>query len=276
MTGDRSGARGNDLRDGSEVKACSRIDQLDKCKACGSPVSRSEEICPVAECASTNIDRKDDSKWLFTIRNENDLDVLINKVPRVMLILGDYPHFSEGNFDILRFQAFEIWTNNPRQAKFATLMTNYYYNIYLTHKGKNPAKTPAPKNFWPYSYQFYLCNPIKVFECTVDNANSATVPSNLIISHYVDPAIDRATLPSELMPIGIITRADIETIYTNATEAQLRNALIEVGLAPSGTKAELVSKLPCVNEELRSYLPIREDRTAEAKNTYARKTNQLI
>ena len=34
MEGERTGARGNDLIDGSEVKSCSRIDQLDLCKDC--------------------------------------------------------------------------------------------------------------------------------------------------------------------------------------------------------------------------------------------------
>lgn len=31
MQGERTGARGNDLIDGSEVKSCSRVDQLDTC-----------------------------------------------------------------------------------------------------------------------------------------------------------------------------------------------------------------------------------------------------
>lgn len=34
IPGDRTGARGHDLIDGSEVKSCSRIDQLDKCSNC--------------------------------------------------------------------------------------------------------------------------------------------------------------------------------------------------------------------------------------------------
>ena len=34
MCGERTGARGNDLIDGTEIKSCSRIDQLDKCENC--------------------------------------------------------------------------------------------------------------------------------------------------------------------------------------------------------------------------------------------------
>ena len=34
MQGTATGARGNDIVDGSEVKACSKVDQLDKCRNC--------------------------------------------------------------------------------------------------------------------------------------------------------------------------------------------------------------------------------------------------
>ena len=70
MEGERTGARGNDLIDGSEVKSCSRIDQLDMCKKCKSPVARLETVC--SNCNSSDIDRKNDSKWLFSIRNKNE------------------------------------------------------------------------------------------------------------------------------------------------------------------------------------------------------------
>ena len=42
VEGARSGARGHDLCDGSEVKSCSRVDQLDKCKNCKAAVARIE------------------------------------------------------------------------------------------------------------------------------------------------------------------------------------------------------------------------------------------
>lgn len=76
MEGERTGARGNDLIDGSEVKSCSRIDQLDVCGECKSPVARLEEIC--SNCGSKNIDRKNDSKWLFSVRSEDELDFLLH------------------------------------------------------------------------------------------------------------------------------------------------------------------------------------------------------
>ena len=53
VKGEKTGARGNDLSDGSEVKSCSRVDQLDKCNECDSPVLRREERC--GYCKSTDI-----------------------------------------------------------------------------------------------------------------------------------------------------------------------------------------------------------------------------
>ena len=49
MEGERTAARGNDICDGTEIKACNRIDQLDKCKNCGENVMRIESSCPVCD-----------------------------------------------------------------------------------------------------------------------------------------------------------------------------------------------------------------------------------
>ena len=62
VAGARTGARGHDLCDGSEVKSCSRVDQLDKCNNCKAAVARIESECP--ECRSTNIKRNNDSKMV--------------------------------------------------------------------------------------------------------------------------------------------------------------------------------------------------------------------
>ena len=79
MPGERTGARGNDLIDGSEIKSCSRVDQVDECLECKNKVLRIENSCSI--CGSQNIDRKNDSKWLFTIRSENDLKTNNNLFP---------------------------------------------------------------------------------------------------------------------------------------------------------------------------------------------------
>jgi len=147
VEGARTGARGDDLIDGTEVKSCSRVDQLDTCNACKNKVLRIEAVCP--HCGSDNIKRMDDSKWLFGIKSENELKLLTQDLDRVFLTLADYPYFSENDFDTIRFQAFEIWNRTERHSHFTNLMTNYYNKIFLEHISRNPNKTPAPKYFWP-------------------------------------------------------------------------------------------------------------------------------
>ena len=47
MKGTATGARGNDIVDGSEVKSCCRLDQSDKCKNCNKSVLRNDSECPL-------------------------------------------------------------------------------------------------------------------------------------------------------------------------------------------------------------------------------------
>jgi len=161
MEGGRTGARGHDIVDGTEVKSCTKVDQADKCKKCAGRVMRAENICP--HCGSKEIDRKDDSKWLFSVRTEDELDQLTNEIGRVFLLISDYPNFKQGDFSDIRFEAFEIYPQNPRMSIFINLLTDYYHNNYRPKADAN--RTTAPMNFHPYKFQFYMCNPIKVFSC---------------------------------------------------------------------------------------------------------------
>jgi len=270
MCGERTGARGNDLIDGSEVKSCSRIDQLDVCKKCGASVARSEETC--SACDSTDIIRKDDSKWLFTIRSESDLRVLLQDVNRIVLLMGDYPRFGEAHFSTLRFQAFEIWTRSTRNARFAELMKNYYRKIYLAHKKNNVAKTPAPKNFWPFSYQFYLCNPIPVFECIV---TSADANPKIHIENYVEPHIDRSKIESVHMPVELLKDPELGLILKKARPQEIQKCLVPGARLKGMTVDRLRTSLKYIDEQLRSYLPLRDtDRISIATKAYARRVNE--
>jgi hypothetical protein len=131
-------------------------------------------------------------------------------------------------------------------------MKNYYEKIYLEHKKKDVNKTPAPKNFWPYSYQFYMCNPIKIFSCIVKNANHRP---HLTIEYYIEPQLDRSRKLSEMMPINIL----------NKDELGILSKQIKIDLK------ELKEKLPFVSEELRAFLPLRDtDKISEAKQPYQR------
>jgi hypothetical protein len=272
VEGERTGARGNDLIDGTEVKSCSRIDQLDKCRECKSPVAREEDKC--STCGSTNIERKNDSKWLFSVRNKDELNFLLHGVKRILLVIGDYPNFDEGDFETLRFQSFEIWPENPRNARFSEILSNYYYKIYLAHKKKNPNKNPAPKNFWPYQYQFYICNPILTFSCLVKNAN--TNPK-IEILHYVNPAVDRSTILSILMPTAILTEKELNLIINKASKKELQNMirpsfLNKLSKIKSLSFQEKQGIFKGIDETLRSYLLLRDtDRIATAKIKYERR-----
>ena len=276
IEGARTGARGDDLRDGTEVKSCSRVDQLDTCNDCGNKVLRIESVCP--HCNSSNVKRMDDSKWLFSVKSEDELALLTKQIDRVFLTIADYPNFSGNDFSVIRFQAFEIWNNTDRHKHFTNLMTNYYNKIFLEHISRNPNKTPAPKNFWPFSYQFYLCNPVKVFNCTVTNAN--TNPE-ISIDYFVEPNADRGLLASEKMPILLISPEELKTMINTAPQylinSQIKDGssyeeLLAILNSNKPDKKKILSALPFIDETTRGYLVLRDtDIVSEAKVKYARK-----
>lgn len=268
VEGEKSGARGNDLLDGSEIKSCSRIDQMDKCKECNNPVLRIESNCSI--CNSEKIDRKRDSKWLFTIRSEADLAVFKSEVKRVILVLGDYPNFDQGDFNTLNIRMFEIWCQSERSKVFYQILENYYYNIYLEHKKKTPNKTPAPKNFWPDSYQFYLSNPIEIFSATI--SNSDTNPS-ISIDLFIPPDADRSLLKSMDLPINKLTKEEIlalaETIPTDVLKSNLPHGS---PLHLSQENSLIIQSCEFLNEESKKYLALREDSTF-TMSSYSRRSN---
>jgi hypothetical protein len=197
VKGSYTGARGDDLLDGTEVKACTRIDQLDTCgnPECRSPVTRYMLLCPV--CQTDKILRKNDSKWLFSPRSLEDVGILTSIVPRILLILFDYPLFAQQNFEVIDIKAYEIYPSDPRQIRFKEIIENYYNNIYLVNKQLKPNKTPAPKNFWPESYQFYLCNPIQTLHARTEN-------NEVKILAYVPPNENREFIEPVAMPVRLL------------------------------------------------------------------------
>lgn len=236
-----------------------------------------------AACGSRNINRKNDSKWLFTIRSESDLNTLVNNpdLDRIILILDDYPGFSESNFSDIRIQVYEIYPKKERHKRFKELMTNYYHSIYLEHKKRDPDKTPAPKNFWPDQYQFYMCNPLLVFEATIRNADSND--PHLTINRWVEPDKDRDGIDSIIMPPEILKINEFYAISQGASREE-----IEENLAPgatyelfqkyleSGKDAGSIQKLfRGINENLRNYLELRDtDRIAVSTRKYKRRVNK--
>lgn len=276
VQGSRTGARGDDLKDGSEVKSCSRVDQLDSCNDCGKKVLRIEELCP--HCGSKNLKRMDDSKWLFSIKSEEELQLLTKGLDRVLLTIADYPFFSDNNFDVIRFQAFEIWNNCLRHRNFEIIMRNYFYKIFLEHIRINPKKTPAPKNFWPFSYQFYLCNPVKVFQATVVKANTRP---EINIDLLVPPDVDRELLKPELMPTSLLGAEELRILVEDKnkyiinrllSEGSTHEDLMKIVSKKSINKEKLAEVLPYLDQTARVLLPLRDtDKISEAKEKYQRR-----
>lgn len=239
MQGTATGARGNDIIDGSEVKSCSKIDQSDKCKDCNNNVLRIEKQCP--HCGSKNIRRNNDSKWLIAIRSEDELRMLKDETPRFIFIVTDYPDFKIKNYEPIRIRAFEIWVKSQRCKNFITLMDNYYKYLFLVHKNNDPNKSPAPKNLFPDNYPFFMCNPIKTFECIIEKS-TADKP-NINIPVYIAPNADRTNLPSEDMPASLLNRDEILLLKSKRIN---------------------VTKFTFINEKTRKFLSLRDsDKTTK-------------
>lgn len=247
VEGSRTGARGHDLRDRSEVKSCSRVDQLDKCKSCGAAVARLEHKCP--KCGSESIKRNNDSKWLLAVKNEDELRYLLNETPRTIFILTDYPYFDAEDWTTLQFQVFEIWPGADRHTKFRELMDRYYHNIYLPHIERNPRRTPAPKNFWPYSYQFYLCNPICVFRAIVYDALSN--PSVNVLK-FVEPLVPRSTVDPDRMPIDLLTQKEVNKVIDKLGKKTFKKAA-KVGLTEGERRILNLRKTDVATPQSRVY-----------------------
>jgi len=249
VEGQRTGARGHDLRDKSEVKSCSRVDQLDKCRNCKAAVAGAGKECP--ECGSTNIKRNNDSECLLRIRSEVELKFPLDEVPRIVFIISDYQNYDAGDWSTLQFQVFEIWPQYERHIHLRNLMMNYFHNIYLPHIEKNPRATPAPNNFWPYSFQFYMCNPARTFHCVVTDALENP---QINVLEYIGPTIDRATVEPVRMPVSLLKRDERDVLHSRIDDRAF-------------TRAEKIG----LDERQRMFLPFRDiDHASPHSRVYQR------
>lgn len=270
MEGGRTGARGHDIIDGTEVKSCTKVDQADKCKDCDERLMRSEIYC--FNCGSTNIVRKNDSKWLFSVRSKEEL-IQYKNLNRIFLLISDYPNFENNDFSSIRFEGFEIYPTNQRMDKFNFLIDNHYNNIYLPKQLLG--KKTNPMNFHPYSFQFYLCNPIKIFSCIIENID--TNP-NILINTFIEPDVDRTLLPSEGLPIqllnyneliSLISNNDFETIIKpNLTNPSL--SCIELKNEITKDKKTWIKHIPFLNEVAKNKIPLRDIVSTSQTTTYTR------
>jgi len=157
--GGKSGARGYDLiispTEYGEIKTCYRVDQLGTCKACKAVVSSLESVC--AACGSTEIDRKDDSKWLISIRNDAEFANIL-KPSVYYFVLFEYSDLSNTvQSDIIA----SIWEVDPKTKGFAYCMIDYYLNI------RSKSQSKAPFDMWPYMIKFALTNPKLIYRSII-------------------------------------------------------------------------------------------------------------
>ena len=204
VEGEGTAARGDDLSDGTEIKSCSRADQLDECNNCGEGILKWQEECP--ECGSEDIEVKTDSHWIFSITNKREVELYLDEVPRLILILFD--RVEEG--EVLRVRA---WQVNTDQSYYRAFVKDYYENNYL--KKKEEGKSPAPLNLHPEKYDFYMMEPHLIFKSTMD------VEEDEVSIDFWDLDNPR----KERMPTDYVTLDQLRNLFT---EEELKERIMEL------------------------------------------------
>ena len=159
--GGKSGARGYDIvlpQGYGEIKTCYRVDQLGACRDCGAVVSAMEKEC--SGCGSTNIQRKDDSKWLIGLRTDKEFIEAIEPVI-YYFVLFEFADLNDPS-DIIA----SIWSVDSQDPGFALCMADYYLNIRANSRSK------APFNLWPYKPKFYLMKPRLIYRSVIHDDNT--------------------------------------------------------------------------------------------------------
>ena len=212
VQGAGTAARGDDLLDGSEVKSCSRADQLGSCRECEERVLPFLEECP--SCGSKNIIRKQDSHWILSIKSEQELHQYL-EVPRIVLILFDR---IPSDLSKVRSRIWEIWPTYERHQYFEWFVMDYWENNYSLKRSKG--LTPAPLNLHPLKFDFFMMNPVLVFEAHIDVEST-----DAEIVRWVGPMVDRGECEPEPMPPSIVKRETLQELVDDLTDAELAACL---------------------------------------------------
>lgn len=217
--GGRSGARGYDLvlpdDDHAEIKTCNRVDQLGSCGDCGQSVTGIEVRC--GACGSDNLERREDSKWLIRIRNDDEMERLFDPF-RYYLVLFDF-----ADLEIAQNINARIYAVNPRLKGFAYCMVDYYFNIW-------PGST-APFNLWPFQLKFDIMRGTLIYHAEI----------------YEDNSIDTHIFPEEVGEPQQVRPAALPSYHRsrNLTKDKLPPLAESFGvdLSPGGTKREWLETL---------------------------------
>ena len=230
--GGKSGARGKDLvippNEYAEIKTCSRVDQLGSCKKCNSPVSPNETCCSF--CGSSNVLRKDDSKWLISITEEypsktaledsEDILVNINKPKYFYFVLFEFKSISDAKSPIV----ITIYQVDPKENGFTLCMLDYFYNI----------KKNAPFNMWPHMLKFNLCNPSIIYQSEISVDGNITTthydlehpfiePFNNLVQYSSSKNLTDETLVNLCTEFGLQTSLDKKIVLSNIEKYAVEN-----------------------------------------------------
>lgn len=236
LPGVGTAARGDDLIDGTEVKSCSRADQLGICKNCSARVMRHITTCP--SCGSTDIEIKEDSHWIFSIRSEEELNLLFN-LPRILLILFDR--------DTENFIQVRVWQVNPKIEYVKLFFSDYFLNNFQK-KFKRGERKIAPCNLHPLKYDFYMMNPILIFHAVI-------VEDDVSIKYY-----DLNNKKSEDMPSYLL----------NIEEWKLILKTLPKTFKKLKSKKELSEKISYIDENQRILLKMRIKKIKKNLTDYIR------
>lgn len=135
-------------------------------------------------------------------------------------------------------------------------------------------QTTAPMNLHPYKLQFYLCNPIKVFSCVINQIDTPTPTIDIL--KYVEPNVDRTTLLSEDMPSIILSKGEIIQFVKTApfdevVRPLLTNKMLNIEqVIESLQKTGWSNVIPFINEKGRNHLTQRKVIVAAQTAKYLR------
>jgi MamI restriction endonuclease len=271
VRGANTAARGEDLVDSSEVKSCSRADQLGICKACKARVPAWMEDCPV--CESTDILRKEDSHWIVSIRRREELDQLIG-ARRLVLVLFD--RTAESRLDI-RVRVWEIWPADERSGYLKQFVTDYYENNYLEKRAAG--LDPAPCNLHPLKFDHLMMNPVKVFDARIDSPDRPDAGAH--VDFFYPAEADRGKLEPEPMPAKMLGKHELP-ILAKADPALFEPLLadgsgvedVEEALAQKDPRRALQRHVTGVPWQLRREFAMRPKRIKTSPSTYKRRRAQ--
>lgn len=240
LPGVGTAARGDDLIDGTEVKSCSRADQLGICRNCSARVMRHITTCP--SCGSTDIEIKEDSHWIFSIKSKSELNLLFS-LPRILLIL-----FYRDTENYIQVRA---WQVNPKNEHVKLFFSDYFLNNFQK-KFKQGERNIAPCNLHPLQYDFYMMSPILIFHAVIVEGNVSIKFFNL------------NNPKSENMPSSLLIKDEWKLISKTLPKESRRFK----------TKKEFSGSTPFINEAQRAMLKMRIKKIKKNLTEYIRSSQR--